>query len=435
MPLNTPSNKDLQKYARFFLAVCIITASIFLLAPFIPALGWAVIISICAWPPYYRAEGFFPKSKYWRPLILPTLAVTLIALLAIVPLSYLAYEASVQAVEAVPALMSMVHHGLPTPAWVEKFPMISSWWDKNLASPEEIKRFVQSIDVSPAANLTKNLSLAVMDISVQFTFALTAVFCILKYADVLIKQVNRVSIKFFGAQGEALAQQIVGSVYGTLTGLVLVGIGEGIFIGISYIFAQAPQAVLLGLLTGISSMIPFVGTFVLLLCCLVICFKSVAWGIACFIFGYLVQSIADQFIRPALIGGRTNLPFLWVLFGILGGIELMGLLGLFLGPAIMACMTSLWRAWAAPEDIQRLQESTSSDSPPIPASIQLSPRQLRELKEIERKEREEAYQKATLADRKAFMKIEKKLHIHSKRAKGDADLEIIEEDIKPKGTE
>ena len=56
--------------------------------------------------------------------------------------------------------------------------------------------------------------------------------------------------------------------------------------------------------------------------------------------------VADHFIRPVLIGGATQLPFLWVLLGILGGVEGFGLLGLFLGPAIMAVLILLWREWA-----------------------------------------------------------------------------------------
>ena len=53
--------------------------------------------------------------------------------------------------------------------------------------------------------------------------------------------------------------------------------------------------------------------------------------------------IADHFIRPVLIGGATRLPFLWVLIGILGGVETLGLLGLFVGPATMAVLVMLWR--------------------------------------------------------------------------------------------
>ncbi|NWO96292.1 AI-2E family transporter, partial [Escherichia coli] len=52
-------------------------------------------------------------------------------------------------------------------------------------------------------------------------------------------------------------------------------------------------------------------------------------------------------IRPAMIGGATQLPFLWVLIGILGGVETLGLLGLFIGPAVMAVLVMLWREFLA----------------------------------------------------------------------------------------
>ncbi len=59
--------------------------------------------------------------------------------------------------------------------------------------------------------------------------------------------------------------------------------------------------------------------------------------------GFLTTFVADHFVWPQLIGGATRLPFLWVLLGILGGVETFGLLGLFLGPAVMPAMILLWR--------------------------------------------------------------------------------------------
>jgi len=50
-----------------------------------------------------------------------------------------------------------------------------------------------------------------------------------------------------------------------------------------------------------------------------------------------------------LIGGSTQLPFVWVLLGILGGVETFGLLGLLLGPALLAVLIALWREIATPE--------------------------------------------------------------------------------------
>ena len=75
-------------------------------------------------------------------------------------------------------------------------------------------------------------------------------------------------------------------------------------------------------------------------------------NVAVFVAGTVVVFVADHFVRPVLIGGAARLPFLWVLLGILGGLESSGLLGLFLGPALMAALITLWREWTAlpPDD-------------------------------------------------------------------------------------
>jgi predicted PurR-regulated permease PerM len=70
---------------------------------------------------------------------------------------------------------------------------------------------------------------------------------------------------------------------------------------------------------------------------------AVGWAMAIIALGAAVIFVADHFVRPVLIGGATRLPFLWVLIGILGGVEAFGLLGLFIGPAVMAALILLWR--------------------------------------------------------------------------------------------
>ena len=68
-------------------------------------------------------------------------------------------------------------------------------------------------------------------------------------------------------------------------------------------------------------------------------------GIVVVAVGLAVTFTADHFVRPVLIGGATQLPFIWVLLGILGGVEVWGLIGLFVGPAIMAALILLWREY------------------------------------------------------------------------------------------
>ena len=101
-------------------------------------------------------------------------------------------------------------------------------------------------------------------------------------------------------------------------------------------------------MTAVAAMIPFGAPLVFGAASLLLLAKGAALAAAIvFAFGLAVVFIADHFIRPVLIGGSTRLPFLWVLFGILGGVETWGLLGLFLGPAIMAALMLLWREWVS----------------------------------------------------------------------------------------
>jgi predicted PurR-regulated permease PerM len=154
------------------------------------------------------------------------------------------------------------------------------------------------------------------------------------------------SRKAFGAGGERVGRQMVASVRGTVNGLVLVGLAEGVVLGIAYYVAGVPHPGLLGLFTGVAAMVPFGATVAIAVASLLLLAQGSTTGaIVLFVFGLIVGFVADHAVRPALIGGATRLPFLWVLLGILGGVETWGLLGLFLGPAIMAALILLWREW------------------------------------------------------------------------------------------
>jgi len=128
---------------------------------------------------------------------------------------------------------------------------------------------------------------------------------------------------------------------------VLVGLVEGVLLGIGYAVAGLPHATLLGAATCVLAMIPFGAPVIFGLCALYLLAEGgVSAAIALAVYGVVVTFIADHFARPVLIGGTVRLPFLWVLLSLLGGVESFGLLGLFLGPAVMAALMALWRDWA-----------------------------------------------------------------------------------------
>ena len=121
-------------------------------------------------------------------------------------------------------------------------------------------------------------------------------------------------------------------------------------LGVVYFFAGVPHAILFGAFTAVAAMIPFAAAIAIVLAALAVLAagKTVA-AIVILGAGFLTTFVADHFVRPSLIGGTTRLPFIWVLLGILGGVETFGLLGLFIGPAVMAALILLWREVAGEE--------------------------------------------------------------------------------------
>jgi predicted PurR-regulated permease PerM len=112
-----------------------------------------------------------------------------------------------------------------------------------------------------------------------------------------------------------------------------------------------PHPAVLGLLTGLLSAIPLGAVIAYVAAAgLLAAGGAIGPAIAIAVVGSVVVFIADHFVRPVLIGGSTRLPFLLVLLGIIGGVEVWGLIGIVLGPALMAALLLLWREWIGTQE-------------------------------------------------------------------------------------
>ncbi|HWI84752.1 MAG TPA: AI-2E family transporter [Sphingomonas sp.] len=348
-----------HRIAKASLAILLAVFGIWLSATFIPALLWAAIIAIAIDPLYARAERRWPGG---RGVWLPTIATLLIALLVLAPLTIGVIEAAREARTVIHWLADARANGLAEPAWVRTMPFaneISGWWQENLATPEGTALQWDRVRGSVLGGNSELVGRNLIHRSVVFAFTLFALFFLLRERDTFVAQLQLGARRLFGASGDRLGAQLVRSVRGTIDGLVLVGIGEGAAMALVYLIAGVPHPLLLGLLTAVAAMIPF-GAAVLfgIASLMLIAQGAVGWAVTVFVIGLIVVGIADHFIRPFLIGGSTRLPFLWVLIGILGGVETLGLLGLFVGPATMATLIMLWRDYIAGTHI-------SDGSPPL----------------------------------------------------------------------
>jgi predicted PurR-regulated permease PerM len=328
-------------------SITIIALAAFVTQRFFLPVVWAGILCIATWPMFSRLLVAFKGRA-----IAAALAATVIsALLFIVPLAIGLTEAAREA----PALAALVAdaniNGLAAPAWLLHIPLagaaIHDWWTTTLGQPHGMAHLLQDGSVArlhSASEVLRNVGAHLMHRLIDVGFAFVTLFFFYKDGPALVRQLDAIGSHCVGRERWTLyATKVPVAVRATVNGLVLVGLAEGVLLGIVYAFAGVPSPVLWGAATGILAIIPFGAPVAFLAVAGVL----VAGGhtvpaIVVTAAGMTVLFIADHFVRPTMIGSATKLPFLAVLFGILGGVETMGLVGLFIGPVVMTLFVTLW---------------------------------------------------------------------------------------------
>jgi predicted PurR-regulated permease PerM len=338
-----------QQAAKAALALLLTALGVWTLHRYLPSLIWAAILAIAVWPLYLRAGRRWPPRRH--NILLPSVFTLAIALVFLVPLVLVAVQAGREVHGLFESLAAARSEGIPPPQWLGDLPIGSqqatNWWQENLANPDDANALLQRARQSQFVSNSRELGAEIAHRAMQFAFMLLTLFFLFKDGDRFGHQLQRASARAFGPAGERIGRQMIASVHGTVDGLVLVGLGEGFILGICYLVAGVPHPTLFGLFTAIAAMVPFGAPLVFGIAALILLTQgSVVGAVSIAGLGVVVTFAADHFIRPTLIGSATRLPFLWVLLGILGGVETWGLLGLFLGPAIMAALMLLWREWA-----------------------------------------------------------------------------------------
>ncbi|MFA5920905.1 MAG: AI-2E family transporter [Methylococcaceae bacterium] len=225
-----------------------------------------------------------------------------------------------------------------------------------LGSSEAANESLHWLGTGRAVTYTKEFASQLFHRFFGFLTILLVLLFVYQHGDSLGRQVLASSRRLFGESGFRYTLHATAAVRATVNGMVLIGLGKGLLMGAGYAFAGLSNPAILGALTGIFAMIPFAAKLIFGACALVLVAEGhMAAGGGLFAYGMILTLVADNYVRPALIGGAVKLPFIWTLLGIFGGMENFGLLGLFLGPTLMAVLMSIWRDWI--EDINKLQGS------------------------------------------------------------------------------
>jgi predicted PurR-regulated permease PerM len=144
---------------------------------------------------------------------------------------------------------------------------------------------------------------------------------------------------------------IFGTLYVTLSavtqGMVATAIAQGVLTWVALWALGLPYTAFLGVLAGFLSLVPFVGAAGVWIPATIYLFATGEFvrGVILLVYGSIVISMVDNVLRPLLIGGQTRLPTLFLFFGILGGVQVYGVLGLFVGPVLLAIVVAFIRIY------------------------------------------------------------------------------------------
>ena len=325
----------------------LLLAGFVVMRPFLSAIAWAAILTYVSWPLHLRLLARLRGHRTAASLIMTALLTLTLggALLWLALL--LRTEGLVAAHEAAVLLQKGMH--LPEP--IIRIPWLGPWLQERLlelgadrtAFSRQLSEWATQWG-GRAMRLVGDLGLNAL----RFGFALLTAFFLFRDGDRLLDQLRGVLHGLLGDRVQAYFTAVGDTTRAVVYGLLAAAFAQGLLAGLGYWAAGVSAPAFWGAVTALVALIPFgaplvwgsIGVWLLLQ-------GEVGAGIGLLLWGALVVSWIDNLVRPLVISGVAKIPFLLVLFGVLGGLAAFGLIGLFVGPVILAILLALWREWAA----------------------------------------------------------------------------------------
>jgi predicted PurR-regulated permease PerM len=344
-----PMDGRARQVSRATLAIALVILSLWMAYDFLVPVGWAILIAVTTWPIYIRFANFVPGSR--SQVYAPLLFTLLTGLALFLPVAIAAHRATYEGQAISQSINKYRENGIPQPEWLSRVPTIgdqaANWWRDNLSDAKFVSEWIGAADSKKDAAVTRALGSEVLHRFLLFVISLISLFTLLRHGAWVANRFLDTADRLLGDPGERLASKMVDAIRGTVNGTMSVAAIEGALIGVAYFLASVPNALLFTLLTMAFAILPFGAWAVFSTASLLMVLQGgdpmAAAGV--FGFGAVVMLIGDTFIWPSLVGSAARLPFLLALIGIFGGLQVFGLIGLFLGPVLMTALLTVWREW------------------------------------------------------------------------------------------
>src|SRR5215217_5132821 len=310
-----------------------------MLRPFIGVLEWAIVLVIVFYPVHKQLA-----IKMRRRSLTALVSCLLVVLVVVLPLILLTTAVAQELVKVGPNVPSTVSElSSLQPAFLGK---VSQWLQNRFGvDTAGLQDFlIQQLRNVSERILAASFSLVgnIVDAIVKAFFVVFTMYYLFRDGDKIVNKLPS-ALPLNRNQSEAIiarTQQVVSaSVYGVVTIAAL----QGLLGGLAFWVLGIPSPVLWAVLMAFVCMIPIAGSFLVWLPLSIYLMLSGHWtkAVVLIVWGALVISTIDNFLRPKLVGNQTRLHELFVFFSVLGGISVFGLLGIVLGPVVLAITLGL----------------------------------------------------------------------------------------------
>ena len=345
--MQSEASSDITRTVLFVLVIgALLAGSLWTLLPFLNGLVWATTIAIATWPALLRVQQFTGGRRGMAVAIM-TIAMLLVF---IVPFS-LAIGAVLNAADRSPAVMhDFLERGLsPPPDWVAKLPVFGTrvaerWQNLAAGGPQALAQLLEPYGSAAAAwAIAATGGAGRLVVLVLLTVGLVAIL----YANGETAAGGALAFarRLGGETGERTTRLAAQAIRSVALGVVLAALIQSVLAGVGLYVCGIPHP---GLLTAIAFVLGIaqVGPVLVLVPAVIWLYwsGSTGWGTALLIWSLPVLAL-DNIIRPILIRRGVELPLLLIIAGVIGGLISFGVVGLFVGPVVLAATYTLTVDW------------------------------------------------------------------------------------------
>ncbi len=354
----------LRRVTLGLLLLVLLGLAYLVLRPFLASVVWAMILGFTSWPLFERLRGRLPRHPNAAALLM-TLALAMAFMLPLLWLGVLLRNELVRALSEAGAHLAGA--ALHVPKALSDVPVLGTLLQdllRDATSEQVAARLRASAWSAQAAEQAVALLGGAGRNAAKFGFALLTLFFVYRDGERGLRQAQAVFRHLLGARVDGYLQAAAGMTRAVLWGLLVTALVQGLFAGLGYWWAGLPSPVLLAAVTSLFALAPYGTPMVWGPAALWLLAQGhLGAGAGLLLWGLLVVSWVDNLVRPLVISGTTRVPFLLVVFGVLGGLAAFGLVGLFLGPVLLAVLLAVWREWLEDSRLDAATPDTRAAAP------------------------------------------------------------------------